>query len=616
MALGKRLIRKSSIISVFDGLFYLLFPLLLILYLRSITLCLITFIIFAFRRRYKEILIILFITFLILCRLLLNIYDHGIYYVKEIKTQSVIASNIIYDIKVYDQDLQIGDIIKVNNKDIAKEKDKIENIFYTTDDFSKISGGLGIRSLLWHKYLDLEDSHYKSFVGHVLFGFDDYDSPFYIDISTTVSVYYFFNFLRKIFKKTGYSFQISGLILFLLYGFDYGLIRVLIFEYCKIKFEDRHLSFALSVIILLLYAPYAIHSYRFIIPVILRFLLLFKGSFDFRTILIIIQSYFFNEVNIINVIFYRFLMTIIMTIEVFAILGLFLSPFTDIAMMIFSVFRKLISIEIAIRGKISLFYIFVIYLIIKTFRVKNNMIRWLIVLIFLLSKISHIAPSLTFVDVGQGDAILMRSAFNREVILIDTGNSYNYYKLDRFLRSQGIYRIDYLIITHSDSDHSANINDLKADYRIMEVITEPQDIKTESFYLKNLNDIRYDDENDDSLVYTLQIDDLSFLLTGDISKHVEEDIVSSHPTLDIDILKLSHHGSKTGTSEEMLLAFDVKMAIASTSGQYGHPAIETTKLLDKWQIPYLTTLDDGDINFIFYNGVSLLKTQSKFAIIK
>ena len=615
MASVKRLFKRSAIISAFDGLFFLLFPLFLILYFQSIIILFFTIVLFIIKKHYKEIIILLFIILFVLLRLLLNIFDPGFYYIKEIRSQSIIASNLLYDIKVYDKELAIGDIIKVNSKKMAKEDDKIDNIFYTTDDHIKISGGVSPRAFLWQKYTSLKDSHYKSFVGHSLFGYDDYESPFYLDMSMTISIYYFFGFLKRLFKKTGHPSFISGLILLLLYGFDYSLIRVLIFAFFKEKIDDRHLSFSLSVITLLLYEPLAIKAYRFLIPVILRFVLLLKGPFDFKTILIIIQSYFFNEVNILNIIFYRPFMSLIIIIDILAIIGLFISPFSDLAMSVFYLLNKLMSYEIIIRGKISLFYILLIYALFKTFNIKINIIKWMIVLMFILFNVTNIAPSITFIDVGQGDAILIKGSFNDEVILIDTGNGYNYYKLDRYLKSKGIYRIDHLIITHSDSDHSANIKDLKIDYDIKEVITTPLDIQTDSFYLKSLNDGGYNDDNDDSLVYALKIDDLSFLLTGDISKHVEEDVIAQYPNLDIDILKLSHHGSKTGTSEELLLAYDIKMAISSTSGQYGHPAKETIDLLTKWQIPHLSTLDQGDITFSFYNGISILMTDEKFAII-
>ena len=61
--------------------------------------------------------------------------------------------------------------------------------------------------------------------------------------------------------------------------------------------------------------------------------------------------------------------------------------------------------------------------------------------------------------------------------------------------------------------------------------------------------------------------------------------------------------------------YDIDIAVASTSGQYGHPSDETITTLERWQVPYLTTKEDGDIVFKLYFDKFILKKNDGFVII-
>ena len=118
-----------------------------------------------------------------------------------------------------------------------------------------------------------------------------------------------------------------------------------------------------------------------------------------------------------------------------------------------------------------------------------------------------------------------------------------------------------------------------------------------------LNDIKYlylinlDDENDSSQIYYVVFNKIKLLLTGDASKKSEEVLLNKYNLGNIDILKAGHHGSKTSTSEELIKEIEPKLVLISCGldNKFKHPSTETIVLLNKYNIPYLRTDQDGSI---------------------
>lgn len=608
---------RSKIRFLFDDIFVIIVPLLLVLYTQNIFILLISLVFITYKTGIKEILIFLFVILLILLRLLIDLYHGTYFYVKEVKTGSIIASNILYDIKIYGHnDLTIDDIIKVEKLDDSDGEDKDDSILYTSDEVIKVSDSLTFRGHLFDLLMDKEDSFLKDFLGQTIFSYYDYDSSYFLDISYSLSTYFFLKAIIKLLKTNKHSFVIAMIIVVLLFGIDYRVIRVFIFEIYKLKIKDKKIALSFSIITLLIFDPFAIKSYRFIIPVLIRAIFQFKTIFNFKMVMMLVQSYFFGSLSLFQIIFYRFFMNFIVTFDTLGIIALFIRPLYQVLEAIFSKIDIIAPyLMISLRGKISFTMIILLYLLIRSFKIESQIMKLIMTFLFISSNISNLAPSVSFIDVGQGDAILIKTFANREVVLIDTGNIYNYYKLDRFLQEEGIYEIDRLIITHGDSDHSANIADVIKDYKVDKIVFDHVDVRLEEIYLRSLNKGVYNDANDDSLVYHLYFNGISFLFTGDISRYVERDIVSREPFIDVDVLKLSHHGSKTGSDDILFMNYDIDIAVASTSGQYGHPSDDTITTLDRWQVPYLTTKEDGDIVFRLYFDKFILKKNDGFVII-
>ena len=116
-------------------------------------------------------------------------------------------------------------------------------------------------------------------------------------------------------------------------------------------------------------------------------------------------------------------------------------------------------------------------------------------------------------------------------------------------------------------------------------------------------------ENTDSITFLTQLGGLKFLFTGDLDQ-VGERRILSHYSLQADILKVGHHGSKTSTSIDFLKAVKPKLAwiSAGRNNRYNHPNPETLKRLHQQKIPWLITKDQGMV----YYQYSLLKKEMKW----
>ena len=241
-------------------------------------------------------------------------------------------------------------------------------------------------------------------------------------------------------------------------------------------------------------------------------------------------------------------------------------------------------------------------------------------LLFQIAGLFHPFAELTFMNVGQGDAILIRAPFRTADILVDTGKPSQKNNVFTFLDSKGIQRLDTLLITHADNDHSGNMEAVAESYHPKRFFTAHHEpFSAGILYFSDMNDIVSEDENESSIVTAFRLNGMDVLLMGDSSVNTEEQIIQRFPNIHADILKLSHHGSKTGSSEKFLNCVKPKIAIVS-SGMYRiyhHPSPEVTQRLRAKRIPYLDTKEEGDITFLCFPGFNLLLTASgKIAIIR
>ncbi len=236
-------------------------------------------------------------------------------------------------------------------------------------------------------------------------------------------------------------------------------------------------------------------------------------------------------------------------------------------------------------------------------------------------SINNSQTKLIFCDVGQGDGILLVQK-NLE-ILIDTGpdNKKILNCLDRHLPFWD-KTIEVLIVTHSDGDHSGGLKDVLRSYKIVNIFSDEQleALNEQNIYSKklyatdmvNVGLINYEvvnpeknkenvqGANEGSIAGILTYKDKKILLLADVPAEVEQKMVwRKMLNQKINVLKVSHHGSETATSDELLEETNPSVAIVSVgkNNRFGHPRKEVLEKLNKRGIKTLRTDESGEIVF-------------------
>ena len=258
--------------------------------------------------------------------------------------------------------------------------------------------------------------------------------------------------------------------------------------------------------------------------------------------------------------------------------------------------------------------------IIKIITIKNikkvaKVIAIFLLTIFTLTKlVSLINPTLKiyFVDVGQGDSTLIVTPKNKK-ILIDGGEGKTNL-LFQYLLDRKINKIDYIIISHFDSDHCNGLIEIIEKMNIKNIVISKQPKESEEYkdileiikqrniklymvkaedkiiieknlYIKILNPaekFEFQDLNNNAIVAKLVYKNFSMLFTGDIEE-AEQNLVNKYKhNLKSTILKVAHHGSKTSTSEELLKYTEPQIALIGVGeeNKFGHPNKQTIEKLE------------------------------------
>ena len=278
--------------------------------------------------------------------------------------------------------------------------------------------------------------------------------------------------------------------------------------------------------------------------------------------------------------------------------------------------------------KPSIYLIIIYYAIITLLLINKKCFISLLTTIFIHKISINFNPNMEilFLDVSQGDSILLHYPHNKYNILIDTGGNYNY-EISKniiipYLKSKGINKIDYLILTHGDYDHMGESINLIENFKVEKVIFncgEFNDLEKElikvlekkkiKYYscIKELNidnsklyflqTKEYDNENDNSSVIYFNYYNYKFLFMGDASTEREKDILEKYNLKDVDFLKVGHHGSNTSSSEEFINSINPKYSLISVgkNNRYGHPNKEVLDTLNDSKI--YRTDQDGSIMF-------------------
>lgn len=418
--------------------------------------------------------------------------------------------------------------------------------------------------------------------------------------------------LRKIFDKNKYL----SLFLLFIYSifFDFELkLLFLIIDFILSFFEvDNINNLSIKIIVITLIDINLFLNYSILLTLIFSFI--YKSNYYKSKFLIgLVQSFFFGQVNILSCLVYNWYLNIRIFIFIISLLSFVCPLLLPIYLIVMKVLSCIIYIFlISIRGKISIITLLIL-LISYLFGIKKDYQLYLLLLMCLLT-LNNPIKHVTFIDVGQGDATLI-SNLNYK-ILIDTGSAYNYHKLKKTLYEEGVYTLDYLLISHNDEDHCGNVDNLMRDFKIKKTVYDKYNIVYKDLYFNCLDVGIFDNDNDNSVVYYLDFNDYSFLFTGDISKNVERLIVNRYAIDKVNCLKVSHHGSATGTSSYFVGKILPDYAIISTNGKYNHPHKETLDTLNSYLVDTLITKELGNIKFNFIGNLKYLSYKNQIIVLK
>ncbi|AOM82570.1 Late competence protein ComEC, DNA transport [Salisediminibacterium beveridgei] len=250
--------------------------------------------------------------------------------------------------------------------------------------------------------------------------------------------------------------------------------------------------------------------------------------------------------------------------------------------------------------------------------------------------------TVTFLDVGQGDAAVIELPFRRGVYMVDTGGIRDWHDADGpyeftikpFLRGQGIRKLDKVLLSHGHHDHvgemCAIVKDIQVDLVLFSGAKEPEPIMLETLHcVQDLGGrVSYSSrgdrwidgdsywqvlhpepgdafsENDMSMVLHASIQGVTILFTGDVEETVEARLVERNLLTPVDILKVAHHGSRTSSTVQFVAATDPAEAVISAGrhNTYGHPHEDVVnRFLDQGTVLYQTA-DEGAVQYRIQNG--------------
>ena len=238
-----------------------------------------------------------------------------------------------------------------------------------------------------------------------------------------------------------------------------------------------------------------------------------------------------------------------------------------------------------------------------------------------------------FIDVGQGDSILVQTPGGKNM-LIDGGKASAGDKVVAFLKSKGVSTLDVVIATHPDADHIGGLIKVLNTFKVNQFIDSGKVHTTQTYFdmlsiidTKNIpfkvatssDNIALDslvkakilyadknasDSNDASVVTKISYGAVGFLLTGDAGFKTEN-LLLNKPELKSTYLKAGHHGSATSTSAAFVKAVSPEGSILSygAGNSYGHPTASAVNILKAAGTKIYSTAVSGDIT-VTTNGVT------------
>lgn len=268
------------------------------------------------------------------------------------------------------------------------------------------------------------------------------------------------------------------------------------------------------------------------------------------------------------------------------------------------------------------------------------------------------------IDVGQGDAVLIKEPFGRGNYLIDTGGMLAFEKEDweekekptsvasrtliPVLKAHGLSSLDQVFITHGDEDHMGALEELSETIQIKELLfpagttnkaaflqtvlklkstgTFIQEVLASTKKRSSVNQslsvlwpfVPGQGENNDSMVLYGKIGSFYWLFTGDLEEEGEKKIVQHYPELKVDVLKVGHHGSRTSSTKPFLDLINPQKALISCGlkNRYRHPDPDVLLQLQQTNAHIYRTDLDGAVHYRYIKIGEHIYREKFYAILK
>ncbi len=323
------------------------------------------------------------------------------------------------------------------------------------------------------------------------------------------------------------------------------------------------------------------------------------------------------------------------------LIAIFIKPILSILIKISQICSKLpfsnILVVTPYMFNVISYYAIILYCIKSKKNNKCKIIICLLIVLILINFIIYIFPQklrIFFIDVGQGDSTLIITP-DKKTVLIDGGGSDSFdvgkKVLLPYLLDRRILKIDYVLISHFDTDHCGGILTIMEKVKVKNIIISEQAEHSENYerFKKlmihkkiRLIEVKKGDKikigrysefkilfptsrllsenplNNNSIVAQFNYNNFKMLFTGDIEKLAEQQILKAEKAeIRADILKVAHHGSKTSSIPEFIKAVKPKIALIGVgkNNTFGHPNQQTIKNLENIKCRIYRTDLQGEI---------------------
>lgn len=323
------------------------------------------------------------------------------------------------------------------------------------------------------------------------------------------------------------------------------------------------------------------------------------------------------------------------------LIAIFIKPILSILIKISQICSKLpfsnILVVTPYMFNVISYYAIILYCIKSKINNKCKIIICLLIVLILINFIIYIFPQklrIFFIDVGQGDSTLIITP-DKKTVLIDGGGSDSFDVGEKvllpYLLDRRILKIDYVLISHFDTDHCGGILTIMEKVKVKNIIISEQAEHSENYerFKKlmihkriRLIEVKKGDKikigrysefkilfptsrllsenqlNNNSIVAQFNYNNFKMLFTGDIEKLAEQQILKTEKAeIRADILKVAHHGSKTSSIPEFIKAVRPKIALIGVgkNNTFGHPNQQTIKNLENIKCRIYRTDLQGEI---------------------